>query len=109
MKRIILISLLIPLAVLGRAVSRKNSGNFTPTQTTQLVFSANRNRQGLVISNKGTDAVLVNFGSSAAGTTSGLKIAAGSNIDFNNPPADAIYVVLAASTGTNSIDVLEFE
>ena len=109
MKRFLLLVLILPALALARQVTMKTQGNFTPTQTTQLALASNRNRQALVVSNKGTDAVLLKFGNSAAGTTNGIKLAAGANMDFVNAPADNVYVVLAASTGTNVIDILEFE
>lgn len=107
--RIFLFLLLLPIIALARPVTVKTQGNFTPTQSSQQALAKNKNRQALVISNKGTDAILVKFASSHAGGTAGIKIAAGANMDFVNPPMDAVFVVLAASTGSNVIDILEFE
>lgn len=109
MKRIFLFLLLLPLIAFARPVTVKTQGNFTPTQSSQSAMAKNKNRQGLIISNKGTDAILVKFASSHAGSTDGIKLAAGAVLDFTNPPMDAVYVVLAASTGANTIDILEFE
>lgn len=109
MTRFLPLILLVPFIALARPVTVKTQGNFTPTQSSQAALSSNKNRKALIISNKGTDAILVQFGTSHAGGTGGIKLAAGANLDFENPPMDSVYVVLAASTGLNSADFLEFE
>lgn len=100
--------LFIPLLALARPVTLKSHNTITPTLSTQVALAQNKERMGLIISNKGTDAVLIKFGSSIS-ASEGVRLAASSNIDFNNVPMDSINVKLAASTGSNTMEISEFE
>ena len=97
-------------AVPSNGVTTKTQGEITPLlSTTQTVLSANRFRRGLILSNTGTDAVLIQFGTSAVSTTKGMTIPASTAVQFTQVPVDAIYVQLRASTGTNKLSYQEFE
>lgn len=112
MRKILLISLLIPLCVFADRVTKKTqtSITFAADLSPGLALAANKERKGLIISNQGADAIQIQFGATTAtGNADHMHLAATSSYEFKNVPMDAIYVKGAASTGTKKVGIIEFE
>lgn len=109
--RLILLTFISLFSVLAMAVTVVTQSQFSPTVAPVEALDKNKDRKGLIISNKDVDAILVKFGS-VHDWTEGLKIAAGTNFEFDKVPADAIYIRLNGSTGSfhdRTVNILEFE
>ncbi len=103
-----LVLLLIPMIALARPVTLKTNVNFVSSLTSTLALAKNKARQGLIISNKGQDAILVKFGASHSGPE-GMFIPTSTAVEFTNPPMDSLYIKSQSSTGVGRVDVNEFE
>lgn len=106
---LLFISLLLAASVWARPGTVKTYAPTALSTSSALVLSANKERKGLIISNRGTDPALIKFGSLHSDGLQGIKLAAGSIIDFVTVPMDSVYIRTAASTGVNAVDVIEFE
>lgn len=62
------------------------------------ILPRNPYRAGLFIQNQGSVSVVIKPGSMSTGTTDGMVLTAGSSIQFNPVPVDAIYGASASST-----------
>lgn len=107
-QKFLFILFLFPLIALADRVTIKTKADYTATTTAGTALAQNKNRKGLIISNKGVDNILVQFGTSSA-IAEGMDIDNGVTVQFTHVPMDAVIIGARASTGANPIGVLEFE
>ena len=74
------------------------------TSTSALVFPPNGKRNYLILSNTGSAAVIIKFGS-VQSANEGLTIPAGGNYEPNKAAANAIYAKTA--TGSSTLVIVE--
>ncbi len=109
MKVLIFLGLFISTLAMADRVTMKSWGEITPTLAAQTLLAKNKERRGLIVSNNGTDAILLQFGSLATSTTKGMTMAVNTSVEFKNVPMDVVSIQARASTGANKVSYIEFE
>jgi hypothetical protein len=92
------------MAISAHAAVFSGHSDVAVTTTSAQALAANQSRKYLLIQNKGTDSILVKFGS-AHSASEGILISAGGYYEPFVAPIDAVF--LKASSGTQTTVVVE--
>lgn len=75
-----------------------SQSDVTATTTSTQCLAARRDRNYLLIQNKGSVAVYIKFGSASSNATEGVSIPAGGNYEPYKVPTQSVFLMSASST-----------